>query len=87
MSAICFISLWISTYLHVSRNIVGNNGQQVVGVGLLKVPEDGKVAAFTEQRLFASFIPSDIIASFLQGNRSIKPVASHTKRRLCRRQH
>ncbi len=53
------------TYLHVSGHIVGDNGEKVVGVGLLEVPQDGEVAIFPEQRLVARLISGDIVPSLL----------------------
>jgi hypothetical protein len=55
----------------VSGNVVGDNGQQVVGVGLFKVPEDGEVAHGAVQRLFARLVPCDVVASLLQKEQSV----------------
>ena len=52
-------------YLHVGGHIVGDDGEQVVGVGLLEVPEDGEVTVLAEQRLLTRLIPRDVVARLL----------------------
>ena len=57
-------------YLHVGGHIVGDDGEQVVGVGLLEVPEDGEVTVLAEQRLLTRLIPRDVVARLLHHHSS-----------------
>ena len=57
-------------------HIVGDDGEQVVGVGLLEVPEDGEVTVLAEQRLLTRLIARDVVARLLHHHSSSSSLAS-----------
>ena len=49
-------------HLDVTRNVVINDDQEVVGVAMLEVPQDGELAGvFHNCRILAGLIPRDVV--------------------------